>query len=268
MKNLFIILSILTTTSFSSQFTCGDSIEIQGQLVTLTASPRITGDEKPHKFLALVLDNPINFKCKSEGSNIERIEKNIKEFHLNMNGKPFDQFKRLEGQTVLVRGLTYHSHNGYHYTPIIISVDSIEPISQIGSSVNVSSESILCQAIVYAWNEANNNKNLHKLSKLYDSKVKYYGTKMVMDKILKDKTRFYNKYPNFHQTIVSDIVCKPLKNISNSYRCEFTKKVVFGGKEKDFPSYLEILLSPTEIDGDKVITESDYVTDRNLKKKF
>ena len=117
------------------------------------------------------------------------------------------------------------------------------------------------EAVVNTWSEAHNTKDLNSFSQVFASRVKFYGKDLRANKIIDEKIRVLEKYPNFHQEIIGDITCN-MENQSSAYRCEFTKRVTFGKKEKDYPSYLVIDTSSQE---PKVIVESDHITDRNLK---
>jgi len=66
------ILSLLIcSTAFAKDF------HLKGVLKTLTASPEITFDEKPHKYTALVLDKPISMNVDSEDTGGLVLIKNV-----------------------------------------------------------------------------------------------------------------------------------------------------------------------------------------------
>lgn len=117
------------------------------------------------------------------------------------------------------------------------------------------------EAIVNTWSEAHNTKDLNSFSQVFALKVKFYGKDLTANKIIDEKIRVLEKYPNFHQEIIGNIACD-IENQPSVYRCEFTKRVTFGKKEKDYPSYLVIDTSTQE---PKIIVESDHISDRNLK---
>jgi hypothetical protein len=124
-----------------------------------------------------------------------------------------------------------------------------------------SEEAQKAEATVNTWSEAHNTRDLDSFSQVFASRVKFYGKELAANKIIDEKIRVLEKYPNFHQEIIGDITCN-VENQPSAYRCEFTKRVTFGKREKDYPSYLVIDTSTQE---PKVIVESDHITDRNLK---
>lgn len=117
------------------------------------------------------------------------------------------------------------------------------------------------EQIVNLWSEAHNTQDSNEFSKIFGEKVKFYGQKLAKKTVLNEKVRLFEKYPNFHQEIVGSIDCKA-ESDSALYRCDFTKSVTFGSKQKEFPSYLVIDTSSNE---PSIITESDKITDQNIK---
>ena len=55
--------------------------------------------------------------------------------------------------------------------------------------------------VLESWNDANNANDIDTLSRLYASKITYYGSKLSRQKCIKDKKRLFKKYPYFSQSI-------------------------------------------------------------------
>ncbi len=117
--------------------------------------------------------------------------------------------------------------------------------------------------VVQGWNEANNEKDTDMLSRLYAPKVTYYGSKFSRSKCIKDKNRFFKKYPHFSQSInnISYISLTP-----RLHKVSFDKYVQIKPhkQSKMYPSYL---LVDTSSSFPAITEEGDAVTDKNLKRK-
>ena len=116
--------------------------------------------------------------------------------------------------------------------------------------------------VLQSWNEANNAKDTDTLSRLYASKITYYGSKLSRTQCIEDKKRLFKKYPHFSQII------KDTKYISLAPRLHkvlFEKHVRIKPNEKIkvYPSYLIIDTSSTF---PAIAEEGDAVTDKNIKK--
>lgn len=96
-----------------------------GSIVTLTADPAVTFDEKPHKFTAIKLNKPksitaLNIDDESKTYlNVAYIQlvdsKNQSKLFLN-NNKPVN----------LICSDIFTAHTGYHYTDILCTVKNIK----------------------------------------------------------------------------------------------------------------------------------------------
>ncbi len=116
--------------------------------------------------------------------------------------------------------------------------------------------------VLSLWDNANNIKNTQILQSLYGNNVLYYGSASTRDKCIKDKSRFFKRNPNFKQK--SYLLGISVKS-NDSYKIIFNKKVSLPGKEtKTYPSYLVVRMVSGQM---KIIEESDYVTDWNLRKR-
>jgi hypothetical protein len=113
------------------------------------------------------------------------------------------------------------------------------------------------------WNQAHNLKNINILKSLYGSNIKYYGKKLTRKQCLKDKQRLFKKLPSFTQSIRRGEV---VKMEDSTYKILFNKVVKSSpsSEAKIYPSYLVI---DTSENSGRIIEESDYVTDWNIKKR-
>lgn len=68
-------------------------------------------------------------------------------------------------------------------------------------SVQSNSTEAKLMKILQNWNDANNAKDADTLSRLYASKITYYGSNQSHKKCIKDKKRLFKKYPYFSQSI-------------------------------------------------------------------
>jgi len=117
-------------------------------------------------------------------------------------------------------------------------------------------------SVLYKWNEANNQKDISKLSKLYSDNVIYYGKKLSKRESIKDKQRFFKKYPLFSQTI-DNIKYTPIA--TKLYKVSFDKQVKLtpNRKSKIYPSYLII---DTSLNHPNIVEEGDILTDIKLNR--
>lgn len=116
--------------------------------------------------------------------------------------------------------------------------------------------------VLQNWNKANNAKDTQALSRLYASRITYYGSRLSKGICIKDKKRFFGKYPYFSQKIENPSYISLTPRL---HKISFEKYVQLSpnGKTKIYPSYLLIDTSnafPT------IIEEGDKVTDTNIKR--
>ncbi len=143
-----------------------------------------------------------------------------------------------------------------YFTP---DKESIE--ENIKSNFNSDYNSI--KSVVQSWNKTHQDYNFTAMQKLYSDEVLYYGKKMVNKDIVLSKQSFMKKYKDFNQNILGDLNIKNLDK--NKMKVSFIKQASFGGKQNEYPSYLEIEKTNA---GWKICTESDDVTDKNLAKRI
>ena len=118
--------------------------------------------------------------------------------------------------------------------------------------------------IVYSWNNAVNSRDTNTLFNLYAPKVLYYGTELKDKLCVKDKRRFYKKYPSFRQSIDNINIIKVSKNLYKVYFDKYVK-MKEDSRIKNYPSYLLIGYFYGRL---YIYVEGDTVTDRNLLKKY
>ena len=113
------------------------------------------------------------------------------------------------------------------------------------------------------WNDANNAQDTDALSRLYASKVIYYGSKFTRNKCIKDKKRFFKKYSYFSQSIKKITYTSLTPRL---HRITFDKYVRITPNKgvKMYPSYLVV---NTASAFPAIVEEGDVVTDKNLKRK-
>ncbi len=118
------------------------------------------------------------------------------------------------------------------------------------------------------WNDMHNKKDMTIAFRVYNKSTQYYHQEKSVEEIIKSKEKLLSKYPDFKQEL-SDIKIGliDLDNIDKKpVRINFTKTVTTSSNtpSKEYPSYLDVMF----IDYDwKILTESDYVTDKNLAKR-
>jgi hypothetical protein len=118
--------------------------------------------------------------------------------------------------------------------------------------------------VLQSWDRANNTKDIDTLSRLYASKILYYGSRYSRQKCLKDKKRFFRKYPHFSQTVqnAAYVTLSPTR-----YKIIFDKYVRMrpSDKYRIYPSYL---LVDTSSAFPAIVEEGDSVTDKNIKRAY
>jgi flagellar basal body-associated protein FliL len=120
----------------------------------------------------------------------------------------------------------------------------------------------LLTRLVFKWNDAHSLNSVDMFADLYHWEVFFYGTNLDRDVVCRKKLSSLQKYVDFEQEIYSGINVSYIYD--NEYRCDFVKHVTANEKTNDYPSYLVF----RKINNDwKIVTESDKITDKNLKRK-
>jgi ketosteroid isomerase-like protein len=115
---------------------------------------------------------------------------------------------------------------------------------------------------VNLWSEAISNQDFRTLVPMYADSVLAYGKTMSRKKTLRAKFDFYLKYPNFSQTIVSDVNVQ--SNGYNDYVCSFTKQYSLTGKPMEVTAYLYFRKIN---DVWQIVRETDDITEKRTKPK-
>ena len=122
----FVTLLVLFIGSFvlAQPYQYGAPVTLEGTLLTSTADASITFDEKAHDFPALKLDKPISVLCSHKETDCTP-ETGVILLQLVLRPQQMEQFKKLKGKSVKVRGTLFHSDNGHHFTSVLIDVQEI-----------------------------------------------------------------------------------------------------------------------------------------------
>ncbi len=121
-------------------------------------------------------------------------------------------------------------------------------------------ESVEINNTVKLWTECLNNKNFNALSDIYTDSVIYYGLNKVKKGVIDHKKKALNRHNDFKQTILNNL---KITDTINGKKVSFIKSIFFNSKQKSYPSYLVL----NKIDDKwEISTESDSITDKNLKK--
>lgn len=133
--------------------------------------------------------------------------------------------------------------------------------SEEKSNLNTNNEEII--RIVKQWNLAHNERDYSIFKHLYSqNKIDFYKKKFSNEECIKNKQKLFQKYQDFYQQINGKIEIISLD--PDKFKTTFIKQVTISGKTTDYPSYLIIGKSNNKL---SIITEGDYVTDKNLKNK-
>jgi TonB family protein len=130
------------------------------------------------------------------------------------------------------------------------------------AEVTQNAEASDLRRLVADWNDAHSNRDVEAFTALYDDLILFYRVQQNKSESIRNKTQLFEKYPDFNQQIIGDI--KITKISDNKVQCDFTKRVTVNNKTTDYLSYL---IFRKTLDGWKIATESDLVTDENLEKK-
>lgn len=143
-----------------------------------------------------------------------------------------------------------------------------------GHGCSYCSNEIAMLQVLELWNDMHNSRNTNIAIDVYDKSTLYYQQKKGVADIIKSKEKLFAKYPEFQQEISNEeIEAFDLGRIDGvPVRINFLKKVTTsaGVPPKEYPSYIEVLFKGFSSDSYydfKIVTEGDYVTDKNLAKK-
>jgi hypothetical protein len=124
-------------------------------------------------------------------------------------------------------------------------------------------DSLQFLALIEAWNRAHGLKEAAALNDLYADRVQYYGSPYSREACIKSKQQLFKRYAEYRQEVFGAVRFDTIGE--GTVKCSFVKRVFYDHKTDDYPSYLIFQAEP---DGRwRIGTESDEVTDANLKKK-
>lgn len=123
---LAFLLGAVCTEAFAASYQYDTPVTLEGALISSTADPAITYDEKAHQFPALKLGKPISILCAPTDSECQP-EIGVTMLHLVLNESQMAEFKRLKGKVAKLRGNLFHADNGHHYTSVLLEVKAITP---------------------------------------------------------------------------------------------------------------------------------------------
>ena len=102
-------------------------VEVEGKLITKTFFGLPNFGENPktdskQRSRILSLDKPINVRAKDESDpTVGPSVDNVRELQLIFE----ESLRELIGKKVIVKGTLLHRHSGYHYTDVLLDVESI-----------------------------------------------------------------------------------------------------------------------------------------------
>lgn len=84
------------------------------------------GDE-PETYWILKLTKPICVKGNPDDELNSETEKDIKNMQLVLDSREYARYRHLVSKKVVAEGELFRRHTGYHYTRVLLSVDSMKP---------------------------------------------------------------------------------------------------------------------------------------------
>lgn len=118
--------------------------------------------------------------------------------------------------------------------------------------------------VIYYWNNLVSSRKVNALYNLYAPRVLYYGSDKADSACIKDKKKFYKRYPFFSQSIDN---LRVVQLSTNLYKVYFDKyvKMKENSQIKNYPSYLVVGYIENR---PYVFVEGDSITDKNLLKSY
>ena len=120
------VLGVYSITILALSFQYDVPLTLQGKLITSTADPAVTDDERPHQFPALQLSKPIAILCPPMETDCQP-EMGVTLLHLVLQESEMKQFKAFKGKMAKVKGTLFHADSGHHYTSVLLEVESLTP---------------------------------------------------------------------------------------------------------------------------------------------
>ena len=123
---LSVALCLACSEAFAQSYKYDAPVTLEGVLVSSTADPAITYDEKSHQFPALKLRKPMSVLCAPKETDCQP-ETGVTLLHLVLKQPQMAGFKSLKGKAAKLSGTLFHSDNGHHFTSVLLDVESITP---------------------------------------------------------------------------------------------------------------------------------------------
>ncbi len=115
-------------------------------------------------------------------------------------------------------------------------------------------------AVVEAWSQAHNNRDMALFSSLFADQVQFYAKTYSRNRCVEEKHKLLStKYPDFRQE-TSDLSLSELPG--GQIRADFLKVVYYSGKSNTYQAYL---ILDNQSGRWQITKESDLTTERNLK---
>src|ERR1017187_1407185 len=132
-------------------------------------------------------------------------------------------------------------------------------------------EAHVIREIVNRWDKANRVHDTDELERLYAFEVSFYTKTMSREAVIIEKKKFFQRFPEFKQTIKQPIIVTKRDNVQG-YLARFTKEVMVGGRTTLYPSYLVIDSVEDQFGGKpdawRIVIESDKKTDTNVLRRL
>ncbi|MBK0052997.1 DUF4431 domain-containing protein [Stenotrophomonas sp. S39] len=118
---LFLLIGLLFVSGLHAQTYRyePEQVSLYGTLVSM---PGETADGKKYMYPAIQLFTPISVQAEDEYSPYVG---GVLLIQLNLNNDLMRVFQRLKGKQVNMTGTLFHSHTGWHQTPVLITVSDI-----------------------------------------------------------------------------------------------------------------------------------------------
>lgn len=130
-------------------------------------------------------------------------------------------------------------------------------------ALEVKSNDVVSEAngkdLLLRWNKCHNDRDPNCFASLFSSNALFYSKTLTTTNIINLKASLFDKHPNFSQVINDNTVS--YYRYGDTLAIHFVKEVETVSGKKKYPSYLLIL---KDRDSDKIVAESDDITDKKL----
>lgn len=131
-------------------------------------------------------------------------------------------------------------------------------------SDTIKQENLTPVEFVEAWNTVLVSGDTAQLKTYYAPELNYYGQLLPISAVVRDKARFLSSNPDFRQVITPPVDISDAEG--SGVRISFGKAMQYGDTEQEVKGYL--LLRPLPEGGYEIVTESDKVTDTNIRRQY